>query len=54
MTCRRRLDPARPPAGEEAQPAVWMRLERRWESCLPEDRARIRRYARVLMKGGAL
>ncbi|WSS24622.1 NUDIX hydrolase [Streptomyces sp. NBC_01190] len=37
-----------PLSGESGQPAVWVALDEEWESVFPEDRTRIRAYARRL------
>lgn len=41
-------DPAAPLAPEPGQPAAWVSLDQSWESCFPEDPARIRRHAQWL------
>jgi 8-oxo-dGTP diphosphatase len=46
-------DPGQPLIAEPGQPATWMRLDRGWDSCFPDDVLRIRQYVELLRSGSA-
>lgn len=44
-------DPDQPLIAEAGQPAAWVRLDRGWDSCFPDDVLRVRRYVELHRSG---
>ncbi|WP_042372099.1 NUDIX domain-containing protein [Streptacidiphilus neutrinimicus] len=45
-------DPGAPLIAEPGQPATWIRLDRGWDSCFPDDVLRVRAYERLIRTRG--